>query len=143
MDDSPNKVIRFIQLGMYNRAFESKTIWLCAGCQTCSGRCPKNFEPAKLMDALRQIAIEDNIKPGDKKIQQFHKAFINQIKNSGRSFELGLIRDYKISTMNIFQDLDIAPQTFMKGKIAITPHKIKERAKIKKMINKTLKGEGK
>jgi len=39
-DDSPNRVIRFIQLGLYDRALKSKAIWLCAGCQTCSSRCP-------------------------------------------------------------------------------------------------------
>ena len=95
------------------------------------------------MDALREIAIAENIPPADVNVQKFHKAFINQIKNNGRSFELGLIRDYKIATLKLFQDIDVAPRAVLKGKIGFTPHKTKDRNKIKTIINKTIHTEGK
>jgi len=119
----------------------SASIWLCAGCLTCTSRCPKNFDLAKFMDALRQIAVQDKIEPADKKVFKFHKAFMNQVKKHGRSYELGLIRDYKLSTGDFLQDIDAAPSAFMKGKISITPHNIKDKEKIKKIINKAAESD--
>jgi heterodisulfide reductase subunit C2 len=79
MEIPPNRVVRYLQLGLYDLALNSASIWLCAGCQTCSSRCPKNFEIAKLMDALRQISIELGVKPKDEKVLKFHKAFLRKI----------------------------------------------------------------
>ncbi len=142
-DEAPNRIIRYVQLGMYDKALKSKAIWLCAGCQTCSSRCPQDFEPAKFMDALREIAIEENITAADSKVRKFHNAFLKQIKNNGRSFELGLIRDYKLSTGRLFQDIDVAPKAILKGKIGFTPHKIKDTLKIKQIVDKAVKGNSK
>ena len=95
------------------------------------------------MDALRQISVEQGVKPKDEKVLKFHKAFLKQIKSYGRSFELGLVRDYKFSTGNLFQDLDLAPETLKKGKMAFKPHKIKSKEKIQKIFDKSMKRDTK
>jgi heterodisulfide reductase subunit C len=132
----PNRVVRLVQLGMYKEALSSSTIWMCAGCQTCSSRCPKNFDLAKFMDAMRQISIEENIKPADPKIRKFHSAFLKQIKSHGRSYELGMLINYKLATGDLLQDVDAAPSTLLKGKISVFPHNIKDRNAINKIIDK-------
>ena len=136
LDTPPNRVVRFVQLGLYDRALNLSSIWMCAGCLTCTSRCPNNFDLAKFMDALRQIAVQDKIEPSDKRVIKFHKAFMKQLKNHGRSYELGLIRDYKLSTGDFFQDIDAAPSAFINGKISIKPHNIKGKEKLKEIINK-------
>ena len=88
MDVSPNQVVRLVQLGLLEEALKTKTIWLCAGCLTCTTRCPKEFELAKFMDAMREIAMRHGIKPTEKNLLRFHKSFLRQIKNTGRAFEL-------------------------------------------------------
>jgi len=138
MKVSPNKVVRFVQLGFDEEALRSETVWLCAGCLTCSTRCPQNFDLAKFMDALKEIAIRRGIVSRED-ILKFHRAFLKQVEANGKAFEFGLIRDYKLSTFNLFQDLDIAPEMFFKGKIKLFPHRIKSREKIKKIFDKTLK----
>lgn len=143
IETPPNRIVRYLQLGLYEMALNSSTIWLCAGCQTCSSRCPKNFEIAQLMDVLRELSIEQGIKPKDKKVLKFHKAFLKQIKNHGRNFELGLVRDYKLSTGNLFQDLDLAPETLKKGKMGFKPHKIKGKEKILMIFDKSMKKDTK
>jgi heterodisulfide reductase subunit C len=143
MEVPPNRIVRYLQLGLYDLALSSSTIWLCAGCQTCTSRCPKNFEIAKLMDALREISIDNGIEPKDKKALKFHKAFLKQIKSYGRSFELGMVGDYKLSTGDLFQDLDLAPETLKKGKMAFKPHKIKDKEKIQNIFNKSMKRDKK
>jgi len=135
-DTPPNRIIRYIQLGMYDKALNSAMPWLCAGCFTCEGRCPQDYSLASLMDSIRQLAIEENIVPADKKAAAFHKAFVKQIKKYGRSYELGLVMDYKLSTMEIWQDMKLAPETLSKGKMAILPHRIKGQKEIDRIFKK-------
>ena len=57
MDLLPNQIIRLIQLGQFNDVLNSKTIWLCASCFSCSARCPKGVDLAKVMEALRLLLL--------------------------------------------------------------------------------------
>lgn len=59
MDLLPNQVIRLVQLGQIERALESQTIWYCAACQTCYARCPKGVDLPRLMEALRELAMQE------------------------------------------------------------------------------------
>ena len=139
MDIAPNKVVRLIQLGYYDEALKSETPWLCAGCLACTTRCPKEFDLAKFMDAVREIAIEKGVEVKQKNILKFHKAFLDQIKNHGRSYEVGLVAEYKMKTMDLLQDVDSAPDLYFKGKLGILPHNIKDRKGIKDIFKKTKK----
>jgi heterodisulfide reductase subunit C2 len=134
MDISPNQVIRLFQLEQYDKALKSKTIWLCAGCMTCTSRCPKNFDTAKFMDALREISLRKGIEPTDKDAYKFHQTFIKQVKKFGRSFELGLIMEYKIKSGNYFQDVMLGPKMFFNGKINLFPHQIINKPQIEKIF---------
>ncbi|MBK6772253.1 MAG: 4Fe-4S dicluster domain-containing protein [Ignavibacteria bacterium] len=137
MDIAPNKVVRLIQLGFYEDALKSDTPWLCAGCLTCSTRCPKEFDLAKFMDAVREIALEKGVEISQKNIIKFHNAFLDQIKSHGRSYEVGLVAEYKMKTMDLFQDVDSAPGMFFKGKLGLLPHNIKDRKGVKSIFKKT------
>ena len=57
MDLLPNQVMRLVQLGMEEDIANSKTIWLCASCLTCTVRCPKGVDISRVMEALRVIAL--------------------------------------------------------------------------------------
>ena len=52
MDYSPNQIIRMIQLGARSKVLQSNTIWRCASCETCAGRCPQGIDIRRLMDTL-------------------------------------------------------------------------------------------
>lgn len=41
MDLPPSQVMRLIQLGRRDTVLGSRTIWLCASCETCTTRCPQ------------------------------------------------------------------------------------------------------
>lgn len=137
MSDAPNKVVRFVQLGLENSAFSSSTPWLCAGCLTCSTRCPNDFNLAKFMDAIREISIEKGVKTEEKEISSFHNAFLRQVRLFGRSYEAGLVADYKLNTLNLLQDVDSAPGMILKGKLSVLPHKVKDSKTIKNIFCKT------
>jgi heterodisulfide reductase subunit C len=57
MDLLPNQIIRLVQLGQVSDVLNSKTIWLCASCFTCTSRCPKGVDLAKVMEALRLLLL--------------------------------------------------------------------------------------
>jgi heterodisulfide reductase subunit C len=57
MDLLPNQIIRLVQLGQIGDVLNSKTIWLCASCFTCTTRCPTGVDLAKVMEALRLLLL--------------------------------------------------------------------------------------
>ncbi len=60
MDILPNQVLRFLQFGQVERVLSSKTIWICASCFTCTTRCPKGIDVAKILEAARQVNLRQN-----------------------------------------------------------------------------------
>jgi heterodisulfide reductase subunit C len=61
MDLLPRQIIQLVQLGLEEDIAKSKTIWLCTSCLTCSVRCPRGLDLAKVMEALRLISLRKNI----------------------------------------------------------------------------------
>ncbi|MFB0546044.1 MAG: 4Fe-4S dicluster domain-containing protein [Anaerolineae bacterium] len=59
MDILPGQVIRLVQLGQIEEVLDSTTIWFCAACQTCYARCPKGVDLTRIMEALREIALQE------------------------------------------------------------------------------------
>ena len=58
MDYTPTQIIQAVRLGLEDLVLESKTIWLCASCDTCSTRCPQDIDIAGVMDAARIISAK-------------------------------------------------------------------------------------
>lgn len=133
-EDAPNRVVRYVQLGFYDKALQSNTVWLCAGCQTCSGRCPKDFHLAQFMDAMREMGTKRHIVTKEKKTVAFHESFLDQIKWNGRSHEFGMVLEYKLKTMDLFKDVDLVPGMLSRGKLSILPEKIKDGNSVKKLF---------
>jgi len=58
MDMLPSQVIRFLQLGLVEQVLDSETPWLCAACQSCYARCPKGLDLTRVMEAVREITLQ-------------------------------------------------------------------------------------
>ncbi len=57
MDFFPRKVMHLSQFGMLSRMNDINTYWKCASCHSCSVRCPRGIDIAKVMEALRQLVL--------------------------------------------------------------------------------------
>ncbi len=134
MDLQPNQIIRLIQLNDRETVLRSATIWLCASCETCSVRCPEDIEIAKIMDILRKLSLEENILPGEKDIVKFDQIFLDSVKKRGRVHELGLVMQYNLATGKPLKDIHLGPMMFLKGKLSLLGHRIKELENIKKIF---------
>jgi heterodisulfide reductase subunit C2 len=61
MDIMPNQIIRLLQIGAFDELLEHNAQWLCASCQTCTSRCPKGVDLARIMEAVRILLLRQNI----------------------------------------------------------------------------------
>ena len=53
MDILPHRFVRSVRDGSLFDLMEANTIWLCLSCFICTERCPRDVEPAKLIEAVR------------------------------------------------------------------------------------------
>jgi heterodisulfide reductase subunit B len=90
-DLAPHRLMRAIQLGQTDAVLNSKTIWLCAGCEACSTRCPQGINTPRIVDALRIMAAREGVKPAVLPIPMFYSAAMHGIKLFGRMYEAGLM----------------------------------------------------
>jgi heterodisulfide reductase subunit B len=130
-DWQPNQIMRAIQFGDQEIAFESETPWLCAGCQTCSTRCPQGLDINAIMEFLTRESLQRGYKPKVREVDQMNKAFMNEVKIWGRAYELGLMAEMKLRTMNLFEDLDLGAKMIAKRKISFLPHFARPPKKVK------------
>jgi heterodisulfide reductase subunit C len=137
MEYNPNKVIKMVQLGMKDEVLGSSTIWLCASCETCVTRCPNDVDIARMMDVLREMAIQKGVEPPQKSVYALHKAFLASIKMFGRINEPLMLAHYKLLSGDYFSDLDMGLSMFLKGKITPFGPRTKDMASVKKIFNDT------
>ena len=141
MDLPPSMVLRLLQTedpANEEKVLRSHSIWLCVTCEMCLSRCPMEIDIPSMMDFLRQRSIkEKKVNPKAKNIIAFHKSFLNSIRFTGRLFELGLIIDYKRQSLNMFQDIALAPKMISRGKLHFIPNMIKDRAHLSRIFKKT------
>ncbi len=136
MDYYPDQIIRMVQLGLKEKVLNSAGIWLCLGCETCVARCPNEIDILRVMDTLREIAINENVKGKERVIPVFHKAFLYPIKIFGKQYELGLILYLMLKTKDFFGDLGLGIKMIMKGKLPFFPSRIKGTKQMKEIFNK-------
>ena len=69
MDVHPHQFAQMILRGELDELMNSRGIYKCMSCFTCSERCPRGVEPAKLVEAVRIAVIRrqdsNHMKPED------------------------------------------------------------------------------
>jgi heterodisulfide reductase subunit C len=61
MDISPRRIIELARLGLEEEIAGSKTVWVCASCLACAVNCPRGFDLAKVMEAIRLLTLRKNV----------------------------------------------------------------------------------
>lgn len=57
MDLHPHQFPALLRKGEIERLMESNALYQCLSCFACSQRCPRNVEPAKIIEAVRLTVI--------------------------------------------------------------------------------------
>ena len=67
MEYHPHQFVSMVETGRIDELLASKGIYTCLSCFACVERCPRNVEPAKLIEAVRLAVIrqqgQDHLKP--------------------------------------------------------------------------------
>jgi len=139
MDLFPDQVIRLAILGQKEEVLRSRTIWICASCETCSTRCPNGVRIAELMDYFKELAILTGIGVAQPQVASLHQTFLENVRLAGRVFEGGLLPVWwlrsgqigsKIKSGGIRNEMKMALKLFRKGRLATTPKTIKGKAEV-------------
>jgi heterodisulfide reductase subunit C2 len=145
MDLPPCQVFHLLQLGfpeLEERVLRSEAIWLCLSCNTCNTRCPQEVEIPKVMDFLRGEALRLGLaNPKSKDILAFHRAFLDSVLYAGRLNEVGMVADYKLRSGHFLKDVLLAPKMYLKGKLGLSPHLIRDRRGMQLLFKRTI-GKG-
>ncbi|MFH1007322.1 MAG: 4Fe-4S dicluster domain-containing protein [Candidatus Latescibacterota bacterium] len=121
MDHPPNQIMRMLQLGMRDDVLQSRAIWLCASCETCTTRCPREVDLAAIMDALRMIALREGVPLAKQNVSLFNEIFLGIIRRYGRVFEGELIGRFNLGSLQPFKDVFKAPKLLRRGKMSFMP----------------------
>ncbi len=141
MDLKTHEIIRLLQLDIRERLLSAESLWMCLTCETCTTRCPNEFDPAAVIDALREIVLKES--PGfiPRRIAAFHKAFLEQIRTHGRVFEFGLVASYKLRGGAILADVESVPGMLARGKLALTPKRIRGIREVRRIFDECAAGK--
>lgn len=140
MDYGPDRVLRMIQFGLKEQVLKSSDIWICASCETCGTRCPNEIDIARVMDALRQIAVEEGLPTKERNLLLFHNLFLSIVKRLGRMHEASLMGLYFSLSRDLSSNILIIPKgvkMILKGKLPLFPHRIKGSDEVKKIFERS------
>ncbi len=121
MDVAPHQVMRSIQMDRKDVVLRSKTIWICASCQTCVTRCPQSLDLPRMMDSLKMMAREEGVRCPMPSVPAFADSTMRWIGWTGRSYEPGLIAEMNLRSGKVTKDVDLGMKLIARGKLKLTP----------------------
>ena len=69
MEYHPHQFVSMVRKGRIEELMASESIYTCLSCFACIERCPRNVEPAKLIEAVRLAVVRQqgmsHMTPGD------------------------------------------------------------------------------
>jgi len=129
-DIEPHRLLRQVQLGQKEAVLRSRTIWLCAACETCTTRCPQGVDLPRIMDALKIMAAREGITPPIRSVPAFYSAALRGIRLFGRMYEAGTMGELYLRQalageldrqQFLRQDIPLALHLLRTGKFKLLP----------------------
>jgi len=137
MDHTPRQLWRLVLMGQKDEIFNSKTFSLCSDCYTCTLRCPRGLLLTEAMDALKQLAVEEN--PTQYKYSVlFYKNFIRSVRRHGRIREMEFMTSYFAALRDPlapFRFASLGMKLMARGKVSLK-WPLKARTPLEKLFQK-------
>lgn len=134
MEHPPNRIVRFLQLGQYERVLAGRSIWYCASCETCTTRCPNKVDLAAIMDALRKCSWDADGPSKESLVQLANRLFIENIRTYGRQYEMRLAAAFNLQSGKLLKDFMLGPKLLSRGKLKMFHQKNRNLAEIEKIF---------
>jgi heterodisulfide reductase subunit C len=137
MHHTPRRLIAMTRAGMRKEVLESPDIWLCTSCYYCYVRCPRGIKVTDLMYAYKRLSAKG--KYGiQKRGYKLGKTFMSVVNKYGRNNELELLAKFFTFANPIggMMNSMIGLGLFLKGRLPLKQHKIKDVKGFRKMVAK-------
>ena len=144
MDYTPRQLWRMIQLGLKDEVLNSKALWLCSICYSCTLYCPRGIPLTETIGTLKRMAVNEGIRK-HKESRNFYRAVMDTVRNHGRMDEVEVMIRYFFST-NPLMAVNYAPLALTmlsKGKVSLGLPKLVGPGKLDKLFDKVEELEGK
>jgi heterodisulfide reductase subunit C len=137
MQYTPRHIFALVNAGQREKVLSANTMWFCLSCYLCTSRCPHNIPVTDLMYTLKRMSIrEGHAKNTD--APALAKAFTHFVDKYGRSFEMGLATRYHLLNRPLaaMKMGGMGMSMFRRGRMALTPSKIRNIAQLQAIITK-------
>lgn len=140
MQHTPRLLIRLIQLGALDEALQSNTIWLCAGCYSCTMYCPRGIDLTDLMYRLKRLAIARGIVNVN---VWFYREFIANLSKRGIVYEPELMLRYarRVGWRTLLPHVAMGIHLVQKGGLNLPPRGRAGSDTLARVVNAILRGE--
>ena len=138
MDITPRETIALFRAGHMKEILNSRTIWICASCYSCTVRCPVGIRITDTLYALKRIAMDMKIYPDNFPVHALSEAFIKNVYKYGRNYELGLGIKYflKANVWKLFTNIGVGMSMISRGRMGLIPRKIKKVHEVRAIIDR-------
>ena len=136
MDITPREVIALFRAGHIESILNSRTIWICASCYSCTVRCPQGIKVTDILYALKRTAMDKGLFPKNFPVHALSKSFVQVMNYFGRSYEAGLIVLYYLKTdpFKLFGLLPFTYRLWQKKRVNFFPKSIKGHDQLAKLM---------
>jgi heterodisulfide reductase subunit C len=137
MDYTPRTIFAMINGDQREAVLKANTMWVCVSCYFCTTRCPQNIPITDIMYALKRIAIREGMAK-ETDAPALARTFTNFLDKYGRSFEFGLASRYYLfnKPLAALKMGGLGLKMFTRGRMALTPSKIRQVDQLQAIINK-------
>jgi quinone-modifying oxidoreductase subunit QmoC len=137
MDYTPRRIIAMIREGFRDEVLNSRTIWLCASCYSCTVDCPREIKITDVMYALKQEAIAQGKFPRRFPIPILAREFFRGVERNGRNSEGPLmVRFYlKTNPFAMLKNARMAFRLWRRGRLSLAEEKVRQPESVRTLLN--------
>jgi heterodisulfide reductase subunit C len=138
MDMTPRQMVALFRAGMIEEVLQSKAIWLCASCYSCTVRCPAGIHVTDTLYALKRMAMQEGRLTRHFPAHLLSRTFIKNIYKYGRNYELGLGIKYLAhsSIRRLIGTTGYGLALIRRGRLGLLPRRIKRINQVRAIIRK-------
>jgi heterodisulfide reductase subunit C len=144
MEYGPRRIMHMVRLGLIDQALQSKDIWMCVSCFSCTARCPQGIQIADVMSLLRNISLAKGMAKDQE--ATFSRTFVEVIQRHGRMYEAEVMLRYYLGKQGVagivplMKQAGLAMNMLRKRKLALRPERIEQPNEMKEIVAAGLRG---
>jgi len=138
MDIQPRQLVAYFRAGDLESILQSRTIWICASCYSCTVRCPSGIKVTDLIYGLKRMALEGRIDSRSTPTSVLSSEFVGLVNRYGRSPEIELSVRYLLrrAPLRLLGQIPLAWRLVRKGRMPFRTHRVEGLAGLRRIIAK-------